>query len=262
MTNCPTTLNYSRTHARKRLDKAVGLMGQGVVKRIIAFALFLLGARRRDIAQYLKLPYGTLLSFLTRADKHGPEAFVDRRRSSPQPADLQPPDSHPAEAPFEIREREEKMHSTLQLGPESQALNLPRSDCLRQKIVLLSFLEDGLLCADEVAALLACSPGHARHLARKMREQGAESLIDRRRGQLVDYRFTPDIKAELIQQFAAHAVSGQSTSSRALAQAIAERLEVNLPDRSIRWQLGRLGLPRIAKTLPALVKTAKKNSAR
>ncbi len=255
MLNCPRTLAYSATHSRNRLEKASGLLGAGIVKRILGFALFLLGAKRQEIALYLDVPYGTLLSFLTRADKYGLDAFVDRRKN---------PISHaPAtQTDFEVSLGEEFEEVVVRFGPGENALRLPHADPLWCKIVLLSFLDSGFLSADVVGAMLGRSPGHVRHLVRKVREKGAKSLIDRRQGQLVDYCFTPEVKAELVQQFVAHAVSGQSTSSRALSKAIDTRCQVKLSDRSIRWQLGKLGLPRIAKSLPTLVETVKKNSTR
>jgi biotin operon repressor len=256
MLNCPSTLSYSATHSRNRLEKAYGLLGAGIIKRILGFALYLLGAKRQEIAVYLDVPYGTLLSFLTRADKYGLDALVDRRKN---PSACATPAQ---ETVLEVSVGEEREEVVVRFGPGGHALKLPHADPLRRKIVLLSFLDGGFLSADVVGAMLGCSPGHVRHLARKMRDEGAKALIDRRQGQLVDYCFTPEIKAELVQQFVAHAVSGQSTSSRALSEAIDTRCQVKLSDRSIRWQLGKLGLPRIAKSLPTLVETVKKNSTR
>ena len=85
MLNCPYKLAFSTTVRTKRLEKAYGILGINVVKRIIGFVLFLLGANRQDIAQYLEVPFGTFLSFLTRVDKHGLHAFEDRRKSSAVP---------------------------------------------------------------------------------------------------------------------------------------------------------------------------------
>ncbi len=65
MSNYPINLNFSKTHSNKRLEKAYEGFGVNVIKRIIGFSLFLLGAKREDIAQYLQIPMGTFLSFLT-----------------------------------------------------------------------------------------------------------------------------------------------------------------------------------------------------
>jgi len=77
MLNCPSNLEYSATFSAKRLKKAYDIFRENTVRRIIGFALFLLGANREDIAGYLKIPFGTFLSFLTRVEKYGLPAFED-----------------------------------------------------------------------------------------------------------------------------------------------------------------------------------------
>ena len=77
-------------------------------------------------------------------------------------------------------------------------------------------------------------------------------LLDKRRGQIQQYRMTPETTALLIQQFAAHAVTGKSTSSIVLADGL------NVPDRTIRMYSRKLGLSTIVKSLPELVTTLKK----
>ncbi len=82
MSNCPFDLHFSKTHSNKRIEKAYESLGVKVVNRIIGFTLFLLGAKREDIAKYLQMPVGTFLSFLTRTDRYGLLAFEDRRKST------------------------------------------------------------------------------------------------------------------------------------------------------------------------------------
>jgi hypothetical protein len=86
-------------------------------------------------------------------------------------------------------------------------------------------------------------------------------LIDKRKGQIQDYRFTPEIKAELIQQVAANAITGKPTSSRAVSQHIKKRCNLVLPDRSVRLHMNKLGLPKILNSLPALVEDLKKTES-
>ena len=83
MLNCPLTLTFSPTFRAKRLKKACDLLGTAVVKRLVGFALFLLGANREDIARFLSMPFGTFLSLLIRIETIGLSGFEDRRKSSP-----------------------------------------------------------------------------------------------------------------------------------------------------------------------------------
>ena len=92
----------------------------------------------------------------------------------------------------------------------------------------------------------------------KMHKADVYSLIDKRKGQIQDYRFTSEIKAELIQQVAANAITGKPTSSRAVSEQINQRCNLVLPDRSVRLHMKKLGLPKISKSLPTLVEDLKK----
>jgi hypothetical protein len=85
-------------------------------------------------------------------------------------------------------------------------------------------------------------------------------LVDKRQGQKGDYRVSSEKKAQIIQQFAARAVAGYSTSSEVLAEIVNEKSEISLSPRTIRWHINKLGLAGIKKTLPKLVDTLKKTS--
>jgi hypothetical protein len=125
----------------------------------------------------------------------------------------------------------------------------------------LSLLNADLLSTPEVATALGLSCGHCRELAGKLSSDDVvDALVDKRQGQQQDYRVGPEKKAEIIQQFAARAVTGQSTSSDVLAQVVNADSEMTLSPRTVRWHMEKLGLERIKKTLPELVRTLKKNS--
>ena len=79
ISDCLPRLSYSSIHRSNRLSKARNMLGATVVNRLIAFVLFLFGANRKDIAGYLETPFDTVLSFLTRINKHGLSGFDDRR---------------------------------------------------------------------------------------------------------------------------------------------------------------------------------------
>ena len=144
MLNCPYSLAFSSTHSLKRLEKADKILGKSLVNRIIGFALFLLGAKREDIAQYLSLPFGTFLSFLTRIDQHGLLAFEDRRKlPSVQHEKVRTP-------PEKIRLSLKDTSICIQSGCQNQSLNIPCNNSLQSKVVLLSFFKSGLFFGIEL----------------------------------------------------------------------------------------------------------------
>jgi len=251
MLNYPIDLSFSKTLSKKRLKKAYESFGVNVINRIIGYTLFLLGAKREDIAQYLQMSLGTFLSFLTRTDRYGIFAFEDRRKS-PFIKVVK------TEASLKVSLRVTDQSVIIQLNRNEQAIIIPRKNVLQHKVILLTFLNSGLLSAKEVSEVLGFSVRHTRDLNTKLHDGDAYCLIDKRKGQLQDYRFTPEVKAELIQQVAANAVTNKPTSSRVISEQVNKRCGLSLPDRSVRLHMKNLGLPKISKSLPILIENLKK----
>lgn len=252
MLNYPNNMEYSATYSAKRLKKAYNIFGADTAKRIIGFALFLLGANREDIAKYLEIPFGTFLSFLTRVEKYDLPAFEDRRRA---PVIQLPKTEMPVSMSLCVGDKNVFIHLT----PGYHLMKVPPDNSLQAKVVLLTFLNSGLISNKEISDTLGISERHTRELNCGLLNEDVYALIDKRKGQLKDYRFTPEIKAEIVQQFAVNAISGQKTSSRIIAEQIEKRCNLHLSDRSIRFHMQRLGLYRIVKSLPQLVSVLKKN---
>ena len=140
-------------------------------------------------------------------------------------------------------------------------LQIPVGNTIQTRVVLLTMLNSKLLSTREVAALLGLSKVHTANLARRLEAEDVAALIDRREGQKQEYRFTEEAKAELIQQFMLDLVAGGRVSGKSLSEHLQQRCELSLSERSIRDQLGKLGLSRIKKSLPELLAEIKKNSA-
>ena len=257
MPNCLDDISFSSTHARKRSDKARATMGADVVTRIVAFALFVLGAKREDIARFVDMPLGTLLSFLTRMSSDGVAALQDRR-GAPTSEELS--ERRMKEPRFSVAVEQE--HVEVSCPSAGAKLVIPSANVLQCKTVLFTLLTNGLLRAEEVADAVALSERRVRDLADAMREGDVLALIDKRRGQQKDYLFTSEVKAELVQEFTLNALRGRPTSGRAIAEGLQQRCELELSERSVRLHLNKLGLSRIADSLPELFEAQKKTSSK
>lgn len=255
MPYCPSTLTFSAAHADKRLGAAYRTLGEAVVKRLLAYALFLMGAKREDIAAHLALPLGTLLSLLTRIGHRGVAAIEDRRRRppaiwSPAPATVPPPQVTLSGSSLQVT-----------LGTPGVTVSMPRHHTLQTKVVLLTLLDSGVLDRAQVAQLLGYSLAHVARLAQRLAAGDATALVDQRQGQQHDYRITAAVKAELVQQFAVDVITRGHTSGAAIAAELQTRCQIRVSPRTVRHHLARLGLPRIKATLPPLLAALKKNSA-
>jgi len=254
MSFCPSAMTFSPTHAEKRVQAAYKTLGQAVVKRLLAFALFLMGARREEIARHLALPLGTLFSLLTRIAQHGLPAIEDRRRPHSQfrPAPQPPTPS------LKVGSKESDL--VLDFGVPGPTVSIPAPNQLQTKVILLTLLHNGLLDRSEVARRLGYSSTHVARMARQLAAGDVEALLDKRQGQQQDYRVTPEVKAELVQQFTVDLITRGQTSGEAIAAELQERCQITVPARTVRHHLARMGLPTIKHSLPRLLAAVKKTS--
>ena len=254
MSYCPFSLTFSGACSDKRIRAASKLLGQPVVNRLLAFALFLMGARREDISGHLSLPLGTLLSLLTRISRVGLPALEDRRQSH---SDFLPEAERPPPT-VEVASRNSEL--IVDLGSEGLSVSIAASNVLQTKIFLLTLLENQLLRCSQVAELLGYSCAHTKRIARQLAEGDVAALLDKRHGQKEDYRVTPEMKAELIQQFAVDLIARGKTSGEAISSQLQNRCHITIPPRTVRHHLAQMGLPSIRRSLPELLAAVKKTS--
>jgi len=108
---------------------------------------------------------------------------------------------------------------------------------------------------------LGITAAHCRELSAKLEKNDVTNvLVDKREGQKHDFRVDLSVKTELIQNFAARAITGHSISSQALTDTINDAQKTTISARTIRWHMNKLGLMKIKKSLPKLVETLKKTS--
>ena len=250
MINCQD-LNFSPILCRQRISHAESVLGTRVFNRIICFALYHLGAKRQNISDVLNMPPGTVRSTIRAIHQGGLAAFEDRRKKI---TTIVSPPLQRTQKAFVNRQQQ----STI-IAIGNTEIRIPINNPLQTKVVLLTLLDNGLLNNSDVAKILNISKVQVSNLSKGLCGHDVPSLIDKRKGQKQDYRFTPKVKAELVQQFTANAVTGNPTSSRVISEQINERCGLKLPDRSIRLHMRKLGLPNITASLPLLVDTLKKN---
>ncbi len=253
MLDCQKLPELSERRSEVRMEKASRVLGATVVSRIVAFALYLLGASRRALSEFVRMPSDTVKSLTHRVLSDGLPALEDRRRRR---SSFLLPARTPPLRPSVFMDGE-----TLVVKLSEQiSIKMPRGNKIQCRTMLLTFLEGGLLGTDDVAKGLGLSRDRVRVLAAKLREHDAPELIDQRRGAQRDTRVTPEVRAELIQQYVLNAATDASTSSRQLGADLEERCEIKLSGRTIRHHVAKLGLRNLARTLRQSLSEAKKRS--
>jgi DNA-binding transcriptional ArsR family regulator len=248
-------VEFSTEKSGERMERALRIFPRGLLTRIIAFALYLLGAERKSIASVVGMPVESVKTALRVLLRDGFVALRDRRRSETA-VRVAVTAVMPS---LQISVRREGEWCIVAFGPDAKELRVPIAHKVKVRTILLTLLNAGLISPLETASLLGISSGHCRELAAHLtRSDVPDALVDKRCGQTKDYRVGPGEKAEMIQQLVARIVTGHSVSSEVLADLVNEQTNTKMSPRTIRWHLNKLGLSDIGNTLPELVATLKK----
>lgn len=254
--NCDQ-FNFSSTLSHKRILQVRAIFGDKIVNKILAWALFLLGASKPMICSALDFKPGSLRTFLYRIQNQGLGALEDRRSKT---SFLK---QHVSVLP--VQQLVVSLHqksATLQICfGDSLPIQIPLSNPLLLKSILLCLLNNKMLNRRDVARVLQLSENRVGNLAKILIEEDVTGLLDKRGGQKQDYVFSSTIKGELIQQFVIDIVQNGKTTGKELAKHLKERCQYNLSPRSILHHLSNMGLSSIKKTLPANLEMVKKSSS-
>lgn len=248
-------IEFSPEKSQARITRALRVFPAGVLNKMLAFSVYLLGAKLQSAAKLVGMPDESVKTMIRVVLCDGLGALRDRRFSDSE--------KRPEACTSELRvsARREDEFCIVDFGVPGKELRIPISHKIEARTVLLSLLNADLLSITEVATVLELSCSHSRELAEKLSKTDViDALVDKRQGQKQDYRVGPEIKAEIIQQFVARTVTGLSTSSDVLATVISANSETPLSPRTVRWHIEKLGLGNIKESLPELVNTLKKTS--
>lgn len=246
-------LDLSPKLAATRIEAAEVVFGKAVLRRIIAFTLFILGVNRARIAEVLGMPPGTVRSLIRRVLDVGVDGFVDHRSKAAHEAVLRA-EPQPALA---VHVQQPETEALVVGGGQ---LQLPADNPIQQKVVLLSLIGEGMLSAEEVSSVLGLSTSHVRRLHRDLMASDVEAVLDKRRSQLRDYRVDPELKGQMIVEFVLELAECGRASSAAVARRLVLHSDEDVSERTVRHHLGRMGLTRVRESLIAGLRDIKKGS--
>ena len=247
---------FSSEKSQERIDNILQIFPRKLLMHILAFALHLMGAKRKQVAALVGMPEESVKTMLRLVSQDGFSALRDRRLSAASPATTVQSSSS------QISACRNNTGWTVEFGGQERTLNIPDTHTVQARTIMLSMLNVGVLSAQQCASVLGMSAAHCRELGRKLTVCDVpDALIDKRVGQQSDYRVGSEQKAEIIQQLVARTITGHGTSSEVLAEHVNEQTGSNLSARTIRWHIHNLGLAGIKKTLPQRIESLKKTPA-
>ncbi len=248
---------FSSPHSNKRIKKALLILPELVLKKMLFFSLYLLGAKTSTIASLVGMHEESGKTVIKRILTGGLPALSDRRRSA-KAYEYQL--LHPPVQSQQVSVVTEGDNCLITFFGSDQQIKISRKHKVHLRSVILTLLQPGLISVQMASSALGITVAHCRDLADKLLNADvAEVLLDKRKGQTNDLLVDPQVKAELVQQFAARSIAGYSVSGKALAAVVNNNLQTAISDRTVRWHMKKLGLMDIKKSLPDLVKSLKKN---
>jgi uncharacterized protein (UPF0216 family) len=246
-------IKFSSKNSNERINNAIRVFDPTVLFRILAFALHMMGAKRKTIAELVNMPEESVKTTIRVVTRDGFQAFFDRRKTE---LFATPKVQLPSK---KISIRLEGEMVIVDLNSDMGDLRIPAAHKIQVRTILLTLMNSGLLSTHETALILEISDAHCRQLANKLAcNDVGDILIDKRVGQLQDFKVGPTQKAEIIRQFAARAVTGHSIASDVITELVNDQTQASLTSRTIRWHMNKFGLTSIKNTLPELVKALKK----
>lgn len=251
MINCQNII-FSEKLSSDRISVANNFFGEKVVKKILAFSLFVLGVKRTQISEILNMPLDTIKSSIKTLYSDGINAFEDRRQSKSSflPVDKKSDISIATVIDNEILK--------LVIAPNIN-IQIPLKNKLQLRTFILTMLNNEIIKPKQAAQILNLSTVQTNNLAQQIKVEDIHCLLDKRTGQKKNYKITPEISAEIIQQYALDCISKQRTSGRIISNELEQRCNLKLSERTIRYHINNLGLLNIKKSLPKLYKDLKKN---
>lgn len=248
--NCQN-LSFSPILSKGRIERAEFVLGQKIVNKLICFALYLLGVDRASLSSFLKIPAGTIRSLVRGIHNQGLQVFEDKRNKNSTFISLTPPIITPE---FTVED------STIYLvcGQSRTAIQIPVENKIQRRVFLLTLFNQGLISKPIVAQTLNLSEDRIGKLTRLLFKDDTGTLIDKRKGQQQEYCYTPQVKAQLIEQFVIDIVGEGRTSGKKLSENLKVRCALSLSPRSISYHFQKLGLNSIKSTLPICLAELKK----
>lgn len=236
--HCPQLpAEQSLSHGENRLEKAAQTLGKDVTKRLVIFALYILGFNRELIAKLFGYQVAGVKTLVDRILISGLEGFYDHRKSKIV--------NEQASSVVIADTEKHKEISILEA-----VIAIPKNDILARKIISVTLAETGFLSNVEGAKILDYTPQAFGRLRDKYRLQGSSGLIDQRQGQKSDYKVTPEVKAEILFQICTKVRENTTFSSEDVSTALNECFpESKISPRTVRYHLNQLGFQHFRRKL-------------
>ena len=140
---------FSPEKSQERVNKVLQVFPRKLLMRILAFALHLLGASRKEVAALVEMPEESVKTLLRVVLRDGFPALHDRRLSAPPAVVVAPP------SPSQITVSQDHEGWIVEFGTHpGTTLRIPASHPVQARTVVLSLFNAKALSAQQCASAL------------------------------------------------------------------------------------------------------------
>lgn len=167
--NCES-LSFSQKLSEQRIRQAKTLLGKKMVRKVLAYALFLLGVNRSSISTFLNMAPGSIRSVVLAIKLRGLAGLEDQRSKA---SSFKPP--RPEQIVPTLEADDSGLKVNFNVG--HLLLRIPKTNPIQKRVVLLSLANSGLLERSTVAAALHLSIDRTGKLARTLEQEDVKGIL-------------------------------------------------------------------------------------
>lgn len=238
--NYPLLLSERNQHmSEKRIDRAIELLGEEVVYRILAFSSYLLGWSQQEVAESFNYSVPGLKSLVQQVLMQGAERFMDQRKNEALPKST---DRKIVEEMTPVEIRIDGDEDNVIIDIKSAILKLNTDDTLLRKVITMVLVDSEVLSKKAAADIMGSQPLAVIKNYKVFKEEGTKGLVDKRTGQKEDYKFDSKVKGELCYGYSMNILKGEKTSDSKLARYLTDALGREFSRRSVSYHMNLMGL--------------------
>jgi len=230
--------NQSINKGQKRIDQAIDHLGLDVVRRFLAYSLYLFGYPYDFISKFVNFSEAGIKTLIKDVNKNGLKRFWDNRKSNnaSSKSDVRK-DSEPIVTCCEFVDDHILFNATGKLS-----FKIKKDDIIAKKLLTFLFLESNIIKQQEASEILGCRRLAISQNLQKFRQLGSQGLIDNRQGQKSDYKFDSEVKAEIIKQYFLNILNHKIPTKTNICNSLSEKFSYNYSERATALHLKRMGL--------------------
>jgi len=240
---CPDLIKLvqSKRKGKNRTEKAINILGIDVVNRIYSFVLYSLGYSYENIAEIIGCSKPGVKRIINEVFNNGVHGFLDKRKKTTnnQISSIVKRKGDVHDNTIECTIYDSKYLNFQMLGNFN--FKIKKDDTLSKKIITLLLFESGIISQQKAANIIDCHRNTISSSVEKLRLEGAKGLFDGRLGQQKDYKFSNNVKIEIVNSFIQDIMEEKIPSKTTISNRLNDKLPEKYSTSAVALHLKKIG---------------------